>query len=592
MQFLEPMGAWALLALAAVLAFYLLKRQYEERTVPSTYLWRMALRDESASRPLERLRRSLLLILQLLAAALFALALMRPALPGHTAGEFVIVLDASASMQAADETGRTRMEEARQRAEELVRGLNALDRVTVLRAGTNVDVLTSRADRQTAIAAIRAAQSGSGGARMEEALSLARAMAQEIEGLGICVFSDASIAPVEGASLYAVGAAAENRALVSLAVEETASGGRAVARVANYGAACEIQLEGYADGVLCDVRTAQAGAGETVSVSFDVPPGAQRVEARLANGGALALDDARWWRRAEDARRTVVLAGEGNLFLEAALALRADIDVVRASVEEAPAIEGAQLYIFDGVLPQTLPQSGSLLCVNPPEGADILGISVAGAQTPQGAVHAGDRFSENLSLAGVALRTYRPLSGGEVILLCGDDAIAAWAESGAQRAAVIGFDLSDSNLPVKYDFPVLMLQLLDALAPDASMGVADAVAGEAVPVTASARAEAVSVITPAGESVSLAPPFPAAPFTGADEVGEYALVETLPEGEERAWFAVYMPAAESDVRAVAEDAAQAGGGAVRAAGREMTMWAVLLLLAALMLEWWVSRREN
>ena len=77
MQFLEPMGAWALLALAAVLAFYLLKRQYEERTVPSTYLWRMALRDESASRPLERLRRSLLLILQLLAAALFALALMR-----------------------------------------------------------------------------------------------------------------------------------------------------------------------------------------------------------------------------------------------------------------------------------------------------------------------------------------------------------------------------------------------------------------------------------------------------------------------------------------------------------------------------------
>ena len=592
MQFLEPMGAWALLALAAVLAFYLLKRQYEERTVPSTYLWRMALRDESASRPLERLRRSLLLILQLLAAALFALALMRPALPGHTAGEFVIVLDASASMQAADETGRTRMEEAQRRAEELVRGLNALDRVTVLRAGTNVDVLASRADKQTAIGAIRAAQAGSGGARMEEALSLARAMAQEIEGLDICVFSDASIAPVEGASLYAVGAAAENRALVSLAVEETASGGRAVARVANYGAACEIQLEGYADGTLCDVRTAQAGAGETVSVSFDVPPGAQRVEARLANGGALALDDARWWRRAEDARRTVVLAGEGNLFLEAALALRADIDVVRASVEEAPAIEGAQLYIFDGVLPQTLPQSGSLLCVNPPEGADILGISVAGAQTPQGAVHAGDRFSENLSLAGVALRAYRPLSGGEAILLCGDDAIAAWTESGAQRAAVIGFDLSDSNLPVKYDFPVLMLQLLDALAPDASMGVADAVVGEAVPVTASARAEAVSVITPAGESVSLAPPFPAAPFTGADEVGEYALVETLPEGEERAWFAVYMPAAESNVRAVAEDAAQAGGGAVRAAGREMTMWAVLLLLAALMLEWWVSRREN
>ena len=96
--------------------------------------------------------------------------------------------------------------------------------------------------------------------------------------------------------LYTVGAAAENRALVSLAVEETASGGRAVARVANYGAACEIQLEGYADGALCDVRTAQAGAGDVYKRQDQSHPCIQRAAAHAFVENA--ADFAALWRGA------------------------------------------------------------------------------------------------------------------------------------------------------------------------------------------------------------------------------------------------------------------------------------------------------
>ena len=72
MTFLNPAFAWGFLSLPLILALYLLKRRYEEKPVPSTFLWRKAGLDASASRPFQRLRRNRLLPIQLLMAAVMA----------------------------------------------------------------------------------------------------------------------------------------------------------------------------------------------------------------------------------------------------------------------------------------------------------------------------------------------------------------------------------------------------------------------------------------------------------------------------------------------------------------------------------------
>ena len=41
---------------------------------------------------------------------------------------------------------------------------------------------------------------------------------------------------------------------------------------------------------------------------------------------------------------------------------------------------------------------------------------------------------------------------------------------------MLGFDLHDSNLPLKYDFPVLIQNILDWLLPEETAGETDAVA--------------------------------------------------------------------------------------------------------------------
>src|SRR5215216_6405068 len=104
MFFLTPLALAGLLFLPVVLAMYLLKLRRNEQVVPSTLLWHKLLTDVEANAPWQRLRRSLLLLLQLLLVALLAVLAARPFLerPAGLAGDVVIVIDTSASMGATD----------------------------------------------------------------------------------------------------------------------------------------------------------------------------------------------------------------------------------------------------------------------------------------------------------------------------------------------------------------------------------------------------------------------------------------------------------------------------------------------------------
>src|SRR3954454_11962903 len=104
MSLLAPWALLLTLLAPVIVAMYLLKLRREEQTVSSTFLWQRLVRDVEANAPWQKLRRNLLLLLQLLLLALLALALARPFLrPARIAGRHLILtIDRSASMQATD----------------------------------------------------------------------------------------------------------------------------------------------------------------------------------------------------------------------------------------------------------------------------------------------------------------------------------------------------------------------------------------------------------------------------------------------------------------------------------------------------------
>src|SRR5437763_4923266 len=123
MGFLTPFGLIALPLLGVILALYLLKLRRPVAPVASLHLWESLTRDREANSLWQRLRVSLLMLLQVLALLVMILALARPWVPSQEAigQSIVIIMDVSASMGSRDTAGGpTRLEIAQDRARQIV----------------------------------------------------------------------------------------------------------------------------------------------------------------------------------------------------------------------------------------------------------------------------------------------------------------------------------------------------------------------------------------------------------------------------------------------------------------------------------------
>src|SRR5580765_3025160 len=144
MPFASPLALLGLLFVPAVVAMYLLRLRRRETIVPSTLLWQRLAADVEANAPWQKLRRSLLLLLQLLLVAILALLAARPFLerPAGLAHDIVLVLDTSASMAATDVTPN-RLEAAKVAALEALRDLPAGGKVSVVTADRTARIVVN-----------------------------------------------------------------------------------------------------------------------------------------------------------------------------------------------------------------------------------------------------------------------------------------------------------------------------------------------------------------------------------------------------------------------------------------------------------------
>src|SRR6187549_3133882 len=206
MPFATPLALLGLLFIPAVIAMYLLKLRRDEAVVPSTLLWRALVADVEANAPWQKLRRSLLLLLQLLLVAILAILAARPFVerPAGLAGDLVLVVDTSASMQATDVTP-TRLDAAKAAAVDALKDLPAGGKVSVIAAGRTAKVIANgTADLGRVRQSIAGIEGTSDVGDLGDALRLASALAARSGDAEILVATDAALAtPVEGTTLEA-----------------------------------------------------------------------------------------------------------------------------------------------------------------------------------------------------------------------------------------------------------------------------------------------------------------------------------------------------------------------------------------------------
>ena len=124
---------------AAVVLLYILKLKRRPVAVPFSRIWERILRDKEATSLFSQLKRllSLLLQLALLAAMLLALGDPRTAANLVEGRNVVVLVDASASMQAID-VAPSRLEAGKKRLIETVRRFCSKKQVSYFRADVEV----------------------------------------------------------------------------------------------------------------------------------------------------------------------------------------------------------------------------------------------------------------------------------------------------------------------------------------------------------------------------------------------------------------------------------------------------------------------
>ena len=375
MNFLAPMALALLSLLPLVLLLYFLKLKRQDVLVSSTFLWRKTVQDLRVNSPFQRLRKNLLLWLQLLLLALLILGLARPILDMSGGGgkRYICLIDTSASMTAAD-VRPTRMAKARDEARRLIGDMNRHDQMMLISFDVRPSVVVPftgvKSRLREALETIKARETRTDYAR---AIDLVQSLTQDMEEVELFLFSDGAYEEYVPRRMGAVsmnyvkiGAACDNVGITAIDARRSLENWeepQVFARLQNFGPMPrEVRVDLYLNDLLFDACTVTVPAGQTAPAVFSDPnlrEGLVRIALNVEDD--LAVDNTAWLHLIEPKEATTLVVTAGNYFLE--LAARKDPLCAPAFMSPkeydaalaAGTLENHDLVVFDRHTPDTLP---------------------------------------------------------------------------------------------------------------------------------------------------------------------------------------------------------------------------------------------
>jgi hypothetical protein len=476
---------WFALTLPVVVALYLLKRKRQVKLISSTVLWQKFLAETQANAPFQKLRNNWLMLLQLLLLALAVLALSRPYSAGkaRTSALRIVILDASASMQATDEAP-SRFAAARAEALRLVDALKPEERMMVLLGGANAVVKQSpTTDKATLRRVIEGCEPTDSPTRLADALKTAGAFAFEKHGdtdavvAEIHLFSDGAIpdlAEFENKGLPVVyhrfGKGANNLGLVALDSRPSPEDPRQRAiytSVANFSSnSVTTDLELRFEGKLVNVRSVTVAAGQTAPQVFVAAQPKDGVfTVHLAAKDDLAADNEASVFSPVPQPLKVLLVTRGNRFLEKALRAVPNLMLTTAadSTDKAAAYD---FVVLDNVKPAVWPAGNVLAMVVAPTNWFEGATQVEGpALVEWKATHPLLRYASFDTVAVKETFAVKPPPWGLPLLESREGALLVAGEEDRRRVVWLGFDVLDSNWPLRVSFPIFIANAAEWLNP-------------------------------------------------------------------------------------------------------------------------------
>ncbi|HYE05025.1 MAG TPA: VWA domain-containing protein [Planctomycetota bacterium] len=600
-------AAWlALLALPIVL-FYFLKLRRSRLELPSLALWRQVIEDRRVNSPFQRLKRHLLLYLQLLMLALIVLAAMQPFL--HSGGARLervpVLIDVSASMGARADGGATRLDEAKKLVAGMIDAQAADQQLCLIAVGRVPRRLTGFTDdRRELTRALESLAPEEAAADVAAALHLAQAMGRADPFQRAVLVSDGNVPdPIDVDLAFRmdyrlVGSGTANAGITACSARRRSD--RAwelmVAIESSADASGAATLALLVDGEPAATRDLLLTPGGADRASFRVEGGGD-VEVRLDVQGfdALAVDDRAFLSL--PALKPVRVAVAASLpAWRKAMSAQPDVEIVASEpdIVIADGITGddrASLRVAVGAVPAELTAlvergDGASSVVDYQRSHPLLAHVVLDDLVVAQRIAWAPGIGENNGESAAELLGWRVLVHGDRGPL-----LVAHERAGGADLALL-FHTDRSTLPFRLGFPVLIGNLVaHALHLRGQDEIVCAPAGTLPALTVAPGSE-VTVVDPDGASASaVAGPDGAVVGVAAPRAGFYRLSGA---GIEQVVGVGLVDTRESRltrvdtlrVREVAVDATPA-------APTERGLWRALAAAALViaLIEWWVAHRR-
>lgn len=650
MKWLVPLGFLGLIGLVVLLIIYVIKPTYQKRFVSSTFVWKHSLKFRKHKHPINKFQDLLLLILQVLTIIACAFVMAWPVIEAFKPDETVqriAVIDASVSMNASNGEA-TRLEravsEVANLADEVTEAGGEISVIMASEKAYFVSVRTTIAtlpELRDSLSLLLDTQKESpltdGACDVAGAMKLAEEVLDETPKAKVVFYTDKDYYDKGNVEVVSVADPFEyNVAILDC---------RAVLEENYYSFEVDVACYGRDRGITFyfeayGVNPAEGNGGNTVrgnlvatlerdemvTLTFCAPKSKQdetdesgdplydpelttfenvyayeSVWVYTSEEDSFGLDnDFYIYGGAKQNLKVQYCSDEPNIFFRSVIrSLRNtqqanwDIDFTEVSIYDEGATEGYDLYIFERVMPRTVPKDGVVLFVNPSSSPFATGITMSSyGKTGNFYLEAPIEhpINKNVLAERIQVTACRQMTVSDeydVVLSCYGDPAFAVKNTDEQKIAVMAFELKYSDISMLTDFGRLFFQTFKYYFPSTVTNYNFEV-GESVELNA--RAPSL-IVRGHGDDV-LVSTFPST--LALSEHGTYTLVQELPLTSELVMESIYVkiPNAESDFTTTLEELVNPN---IAVPPVDLDYDLLLYFAGALVLlmfaEWWVHARK-
>lgn len=643
MSFLTPLGFLAFLGVIALIIIYIIKPNFQNKIISSTFIWKMSLKYKKKRIPISKLRNILLFICQVLILSAAAFIVTQPLIntsdsDGNT--DEIIIIDASASMHSTVNE-KTRLERAVDAA--LSNARDALDNgksVTVIMAADKASFLVQQAGRDQSQLVYDAFDAivntpedyyTYGTPDIDGAMLLAEQITAYTDKVDVTLYTDTTYLNAGKVNVYDVTDRSEwNAAILDVRATVVENYYRIEIDVASYGADSRI-------GVTCEIFNANdlgtsmeiesdvyCNNDETVTlvygfVSEDMPESEaqlitehigvfsyDQIYVHISEYDSLSYDNQFYlYGGKKPSLKIQYYSTMANPYWSSVLLTLQDVmrdswsieinEVITGVSQETVATEGYDIYIFEHTVPATVPSDGIVIYSNPQKLPADVGVRLGGPLSAGGqelflSPDEEHPIMKSIDPTMISVTQFTEITSydGYSPLMCFDKyPLLLVKEDVDQKIVLMPFSLHYSNLAVLPEFPLLLRNTINHFFP---VTVTENVYTTGDTVKLNSRGNTLEVI---GPDVKLNfEEFPAEMKVGAS--GTYTLTQPLLSGDPliESIF-VKIPAEESDIGLEVATLTNPVFFENDASSYiDMLFYLALAAFALLFIEWWLKSREQ